>query len=92
MDLVHQLRASLDAERAATAQARSTSDINTKLNLRLRWLQEESAMLRMRLMDLGEEQSRTQARLQRGEQQNLKLGVQLSALTQERDSVQEKTA
>jgi len=50
MDLVHQLRSSLDAERAASAQARSTTHINSELNQRLQHLEEEAAMLRMRLM------------------------------------------
>jgi len=85
MDLVHQLRASLDAERAATVQAQSTTHINTELNKRLKRLEEEAAMLRMRLMNLGEEHSQTLARLSESEQKNLQLTARLSAITQDRD-------
>ncbi len=93
MDLVHQLRSSLDAERAATAQARSTTDINTQLNMRLKRLEEESAMLRMRLMNLGEEHSHTLAQLDSSEQRNMQLSARLSAITQARDvALSEKQA
>jgi len=85
MDLVHQLRASLEAERAATVQAQSTTHINTELNMRLKRLEEEAAMLRMRLMNLGEEHSRTLAQLSQSEQQNMQLKSSLSAITQARD-------
>jgi len=85
MDLVQQLRASLEAERAATVQAQSTTHINTELNIRLKRLEEEAAMLRMRLMNLGEEHSRTLAQLGQSEQQNLQLKEKLSAITQARD-------
>jgi len=86
MDLVHQLRTSLDAERAATAQAHSTTDINTQLNQRLKRLEEQAAMLSMRLMNLGEEHSRTLAQLSSSEQQNVQLKSSLSAITQARDA------
>ncbi len=86
MDLVHQLRTSLDAERAATAQAHSTTDINTQLNQRLKRLEEEAAMLSMRLMNLGEEHSRTLAQLGSSEEQNAQLKSSLSAITQARDT------
>ncbi len=85
MDLVHQLRASLAAERAATMQAQSTTHINTELNMRLKRLEEEAAMLRMRLMNLGEEQSRTLAELHESEQQNMQLKQTLSTITRARD-------
>ncbi len=85
MDLVHQLRASLDAERAATAQVHSTTDINTQLNMRLKRLEEQAAMLQMRLINLGEEHSRSLAQLDRSQQQNTQLKANLSALTQARD-------
>jgi len=85
MDLVHQLRSSLEAERAATVQAQSTTHINTELNMRLKRLEEEAAMLRMRLMNLGEEHSRTLAQLSQSEQQNMQLKSSLSAITQARD-------
>ncbi|MBN4073210.1 hypothetical protein JYT23_00070 [Mariprofundus ferrooxydans] len=87
MDLVDQLRASLDSERAATAQAQSTSSRNTALNLRLRSLEEESAMLRMRLMDLGEEHSRTLTQLSSSEAATSKLVSELSAMTQARNVI-----
>ncbi|MDQ6996712.1 MAG: hypothetical protein Q9M82_04530, partial [Mariprofundus sp.] len=86
MDLVHQLRASLDAQRAATAQAHSTTDINTQLNKRLKRLEEEAAMLSMRLMNLGEEHSHTLAQLSSSEQQNAQLKSSLAAITQQRDT------
>ncbi len=85
MDLVHKLRSSLEAERAATVQAQSTTHINTELNMRLKRLEEEAAMLRMRLMNLGEEHSRTLAQLSQSEQQNMQLKLSLSAITQARD-------
>jgi len=85
MDLVTQLRASLDSERSATAQVQSTTSINTQLNLRLRRLEEESAMLRMRLMDLGEEHSRTLTQMSSGKQQNAQLKSALSAMKQVRN-------
>ncbi len=86
MDLVHQLRTSLDAERAATAQAHSATDINTQLNKRLKRLEEQAAMLSMRLMNLGEEHSRTLAQLSSSQQQNTQLKSSLSAITQARDA------
>ncbi len=64
MDLVAQLRASLAAERAATEQAQSTSDTNAKLNMRLHQLEEERAMLQLKLLNLNDENSRNIARLQ----------------------------
>jgi len=85
MDLVHQLRASLDAERAATAQAHSTTDINTQLNKRLKRLEDEAAMLSMRLMNLGEEHNHTLAQLNQSEQKNMQLKANLFAITQARD-------
>jgi len=85
MDLVHQLRSSLDAERMASAQARSTTHINSELNQRLKHLEEEAAMLRMRLMNLGEEHSQTVAQLGSSQQENIRLMAQLAAMTQQRD-------
>ncbi len=85
MDLVHQLRASLVAERAATEQVHSTTDLNTRLNQRLKRLEEEAGMLRMRLMNLGEEHSRSLAQLAERSKQNLKLQSGLAAATQARD-------
>ncbi|WP_018294927.1 hypothetical protein [Mariprofundus ferrooxydans] len=86
MDLVHQLRTSLAAERAATMQAHSASDINARLNKRLQHLEEEAAMLRMRLIDLGEEHSRSLAQLKNSEQENAQLKASLHSMTSERDA------
>jgi len=86
MGLVHQLRDSLAAERAATMQADSATDINTELNMRLQRLEEEAAMLRMRLIDLGEEHSRSVAQLKASEQENTQLKSSLNAVTGERDN------
>lgn len=86
MDLVHQLRSSLAAERAATIQAHSATDINTRLNMRLQHLEEEAAMLRMRLIDLGEEHSRSLAQLKSSEQENAQLKASLHTMTSERDA------
>ncbi|WP_167631623.1 hypothetical protein [Mariprofundus ferrooxydans] len=86
MDLVHQLRTSLAAERAATMQAHSASDINARLNKRLQHLEEEAAMLRMRLIDLGEENSRSLAQLKNSEQENAQLKASLHSMTSERDA------
>jgi len=85
MDLVHQLRSSLDAERAATAQVHSTTDINTQLSVRLKRLEEEAAMLQMRLINLGEEHNHTLAQLDSSQQQNTQLKANLSAMVQARD-------
>ncbi|RLL55596.1 hypothetical protein D8Y20_01460 [Mariprofundus sp. EBB-1] len=80
MDLVNQLRASLSSERAAAAQAQSTSDTNTALNLRLRQLEEETSMLHMRLMDLGEEHNKTLTQLESSEQASQQLKQDLSTI------------
>jgi len=87
MDLVHQLRSSLEAERAATMQADSTTDINTALNQRLQRLEEEAAMLRMRLMNLSEEHGRSLTELKASEQENMQLKSSLATLTGVRDTV-----
>ncbi|TLS73508.1 hypothetical protein FE236_13185 [Mariprofundus erugo] len=87
MDLVTQLRSSLEAERTATMQARSTTDINTQLSQRLQHLEEEAAMLRMRLIDLGEENTHTLAQLQASQQANTDLKAALAALTLRHDTL-----
>lgn len=87
MDLVQQLRNSLEAERTATMQARSTTDINTQLSQRLQHLEEEAAMLRMRLIDLGEENTHTLAQLQASQQSNTDLKTALAALTIRHDTI-----
>jgi len=86
MNLVHQLRASLAAEREATMQVRSTANVNTALNQRLNRLEEEASMLRLRLMNLGEEHSHSMARLKSTEQENIQLKARLSELTVARDT------
>jgi len=92
MYLVDQLRASLESERTATAQAQSTTNRNTALNLRLRHLEEESAMLRMRLMDLGEEHSRSLTLLGSSQQENSRLQADLSTARQARSVVLDEKA
>ena len=92
MDLVHQLQDSLASERAASAQVRSTSDINTALNQRLKQLEEHSAMLSMRLMNLGEEHNQTQAQLRAAQQQNQDLSGQLSEVSRQRDQLASEKA
>ncbi len=82
MDLVDQLRASLESERTATAQVQSTSDMNSDLSIRLKQLEQESSMLRMRLMDLGEEHGRSLSQLSASEQESLQLKSDISAITQ----------
>jgi len=90
MDLVEQLRSSLESERSATAQAQLTSHTNAELNLRLRQLEEESSMLHMKLMDLGEEHHRTLTRLESREQESQQLKQQVSAMTQAQELTQIK--
>lgn len=82
MDLVEQLRNSLESERSATAQVQLTSHTNAELNLRLRQLEEESSMLHMRLMDLGEEHNRTLTKLESREQESQQLKEKVSVITQ----------
>jgi len=86
MDLVHQLRSSLAAQQTATMQAHSATDINMQLNKRLQRLEEQAAMLQMRLMNLGEEHSRSLAQLKASEQENTQLKASLSAITVARDT------
>ncbi len=86
MDLVNQLRASLDSERAAAAQAQVTSETNSELNLRLRQLEKESSMLHMRLMDLGEEHNRTLTQLENSEETRQQLKQEVSAIRETQES------
>ncbi|NWF38473.1 hypothetical protein F3F96_04935 [Mariprofundus sp. NF] len=86
MDLVHQLQDSLAAERSAAEQAYSTTNINTELNMRLKRLEEASSMLRLRLMNLGEEHSRAISQLKKSEQDNMQLKSQLSGATRGLDT------
>jgi len=85
MDLVNQLRASLDSERAAAAQAQVTSETNSDLSIRLRQLEKESSMLHMRLMDLGEEHNRTLVQLENSEQKSQQLKQDMSDIRQAHD-------
>ncbi|MDQ6954940.1 MAG: hypothetical protein Q9M20_05800 [Mariprofundaceae bacterium] len=55
MDLVKQLRASLQAEQQASTDLASSSSQNTSLHEHIQALENEVAMMRMRLMDMDEE-------------------------------------
>ncbi|MDX8406702.1 MAG: hypothetical protein R8K50_11210 [Mariprofundus sp.] len=90
MDLVHQLRSSLDAERVATMQARSTTHINAELSQRLQRLEEEAAMLRLRLMNLGEEHGHSLALLKASKQENIQLKASLATVSGARDAALSK--
>jgi len=86
MNLVNQLRASLELERIAAAQAQVTSETNSELNLRLRQLEKETSMLHMRLMDLGEEHNRTLVQLESSEQASQQLEQEISAIRDAQES------
>ncbi|MDX8391098.1 MAG: hypothetical protein R8K53_00770 [Mariprofundaceae bacterium] len=55
MDLVARLQATLEAERTATEQVASTSSLNRDLQKRLEQTQAQLDMLRMQLINMGEE-------------------------------------
>ena len=82
MELVNQLRSSLKAEQTATLQAQSTSNQNSVLNERLQQLEKDAAMMRMKLMDLSDEQSQTQHRLTESQTRNSALRDQYAQLLQ----------
>jgi len=58
MDLVQRLQATLAAERAASEQVETTSSLNRDLQTQLQRSEAELDMLRMQLMDTGEERDR----------------------------------
>jgi len=58
MDLVQRLQATLAAERAASEQVETTSSLNRDLQTQLQRSEAELDMLRMQLMDMGEERDR----------------------------------
>ena len=63
MDLVNQLRQSLLAEQQASQELASTSSQNSELNQKLSRLENEVAMMRMQLMDVGDEKVKAEAKL-----------------------------
>ena len=63
MELVNQLRNSLQAEQAATQQVQSTSQQNSQLNQRLQAAEKDADMMRLKLMDLSDEHQHTIAQL-----------------------------
>ena len=83
MELVHQLRSSLEAEQEATLQAQSTSHQNSTLNERLEQLEKESAMIRLKLMDLSDEHNLTLGQLAASQASNTALRDQYAQLTQQ---------
>ena len=58
MDLVQRLQATLAAERAASEQVETTSSLNRDLQAQLQRSEAELDMLRMQLMDMGDERDR----------------------------------
>lgn len=81
MDLLQQLRSSLAAERSAAEQAQSTSDKNWRLKQKLTQLEKEASIIRMRLMDLGEEHNQTRDRLQQSLDTNSSLQTEIDRIT-----------
>ncbi len=69
MELVQELRATMEAERHAAALARSTSEERNVLAAQLTETENELSMLRMQMMQLQETKARTEARLSRREAQ-----------------------
>jgi len=55
MELVHRLQTTLEAERTATQQVKTTSSLNHNLQQQLNRTQAQLDMLRMQLMDMSEE-------------------------------------
>jgi len=73
MDLVQQLRTSLEAERSASSQAQSTSDKNLKLGRQVLLLQKEAAATRSRMQEMDKKQQQTQAELKSSRNENSRL-------------------
>jgi len=82
MDLVSQLRQSLQAEKAATLEAKSTSHQNSTLNQRLQNLEKEADMMRLKLMDLSDEHDHTLAQLAASQTSNTQLRDNYAQLQQ----------
>jgi len=70
MDLVNQLRTSLQAEQQASTELASTSSQNTSLHEHIQALENEVAMMRMRLMDMDEEQDQLKTSLSQSQSMN----------------------
>lgn len=83
MDLVQRLQATLAAERAASEQVESTSSLNRDLQAQLQRSEAELDMLRMQLMDMGEERDRLAGQLTSSQTTLLQ---SQSELVQERDN------
>jgi len=71
MELVSQLRQSLQSEQEATQQAQSTSQQNSTLNQRLQALEKDADMMRLKLMDLSDEHEHTLIQLAASQASNL---------------------
>jgi len=63
MDLVHRLQATLEAERTATEKAQNATSMSKDLKLQIQRTQRQLDMLRMQLMDMGEERDRLASEL-----------------------------
>lgn len=74
--LVAELRATMAAERAASALAQASSEEKTRLAARVDALEEELARLRLRLVRVEEERAREQAARARAEQDVAQLKAQ----------------
>jgi len=83
MELVQRLQATLTAERAASEQVETTSSQNRDLQAQLQHSEAELDMLRMQLMDMGEERDRLAGQLT---QSQTALLQSQSELEQERGS------
>lgn len=96
MDLVKRLQATLAAERAANEQVASTSSQNRDLQARLQALQNQLDMLRMQLLNAGEERDTLTTQLAQTrsalEQSQAATRQAQDALTQEQDKNTEMTA
>lgn len=85
MDLLQQLRSSLEAERSAALQIQSTSDTNLQLKQRLAQMEKESSIIRMRLMDLSEEHRQSVAELDKSRKSNSSMQARLEQLSAEKE-------
>jgi chromosome segregation ATPase len=80
-DLVHELRATIEAEREAEALARSMTETSATLEERLAQAQHAISEMRMRLMRANELNQSTQARLDETEQQLLETESERDRMT-----------
>ena len=84
MELVRQLRSTMDAERSAAALARATGKEKENLSLKLIATENELSMVRMRLMRAEEQREKLEDQVQ-GQQD------QISALSGQRDELSMQT-